>query len=259
MSSGPAGYELGRVSLVAPLRKSASGSGAFLGLASDGRQYWVKAPNNPQGSRTLIAEAVCYGVGHLIGAPVCENKLIDIPGALRWEFAEGWRLHGGVGHASLNVEDVVESDEWSTYSGRDDNRNRQALILALWDLCMGVDPQWLHQVIADYSIWSFDHGFWLAGESDWSIGWLRSVGVAPWQGDIDLAVASPAGLRMAADRVEALTLASIHSVTSDVPLAWGSTGEELAAVAEILFLRAEGVAGRLRAAADDTEQAGGGP
>ncbi|RTL62472.1 MAG: hypothetical protein EKK42_31680 [Pseudonocardiaceae bacterium] len=120
---------------------------------------------------------------------------------------------------------------------------------------MGVDPQWLHQVVADYSIWSFDHGFWLAGEADWTTDGLRKVGVRPWQYDLDVAVASAEALRAAADRVQALTLASIQAVTDEVPLAWSVTREELSVVADLLFVRAEGVAQRLRSAADQSERA----
>jgi len=110
-------------------------------LASDGRQYWVKAPGNPQGSRALVAEAIAYGIGRLIGAPVPVNVLVDIPATFNWEYTRAYRLRGGTGHGSLNVEDVVVSEEWGTYSRLDDNRRRQALILALWDLCMRVDPR----------------------------------------------------------------------------------------------------------------------
>lgn len=241
-----------RLRLVAPIRPSASGSAAFLGLASDGRQYWIKAPNNPQGPRTLVAEFVAYGVGALIEAPVCANALMEIPSALDWSFAQGHRLHGGIGHASLNVEDVVVSDTWGTYSRLDNNRNRQALIVAMWDLCMGVDPQWLHQVTNDYSIWSFDHGFWLAGEVDWSIESLRRIGTNPWLYDLDIGIASAAGLRAAAERVEGLSLTSIQSVTSAVPLEWETTQQELWELGNILFVRAEGVAKRLGQAANQS-------
>jgi len=249
------GYELSRLRLVAPLRRSESGSRAFLGLASDGREYWMKAPNNPQGPRTLAAEVICSGIGRAIGAPVCESSLIDFPDTLNWEYGPALRLKGGIGHASLNIEESIVADEWETFSGLDNNRNRQALIVALWDLCMGVDPQWLHRVVADYSIWSFDHGFWLAGEVDWSVDSLRTVGLRPWQYDLDIAVASAGGLRAAADRVEALTLASIRVITDVVPLAWDTTSEELLAVAEILSLRTDGVAARLRIAADQSRHA----
>lgn len=40
---------------------------------------------------------------------------------------------------------------------------------------MGDDPQWLHQTVDDYSIWAFDHGLWLAGESHWSIDALTQI------------------------------------------------------------------------------------
>lgn len=241
-----------QVALVAPLRRGTSGSAAFLGLASDGQQYWIKPPSNPQGSRTLVAEAVAYGIGRLIGAPVPANSLIDIPGAFNWEYAEGYRLRGGIGHGSLNVEDVVVAEEWGTYSRLDDNRRRQAHILALWDLCMGDDPQWLHQTTEDYSIWSFDHGFWLAGESDWTIDALKKIATTPWQFELDPGVASASGLREAADRIDGLTLAMIQAVARSVPLEWETTPQELSELASILFLRTEGVAERLRAAANQS-------
>ncbi len=241
-----------RVALVAPLRRGSSGSAAFLGLASDGQQYWVKPPGNPQGARTLVAEAIAYGIGRLIGAPVPADALIHIPATFNWEYADAYRLHGGTGHGSLNVEDVVVAEEWGIYSRLDDNRRRQASILALWDLCMGVDPQWLHQTTEDYSIWSFDHGFWLAGEADWTIDSLKTIGTSPWQFELDLGVASASGLREAADQVDSLSLAAIQAVAGSVPLEWETTSQELSELASILFLRTEGVAERLRAAANQS-------
>lgn len=238
-----------RLALLAPFQRGTSGSAAFLGLASDGHQYWVKPPGNPQGPRTLVAEVVTYGIGRLVGAPVPTNALIEIPVTFDWEYADAYRLRGGTGHGSLNVEDVVVAEEWGTHSRLDDNRRRQAHILALWDLCMGVDPQWLHQITDDYSIWSFDHGFWLAGESDWTIDSLKKIGTTPWQFELDPDVASASGLREAADRIDALSLAAIQAVASTVPLEWETTPQELSELASILFLRTEGVAGRLRAAA----------
>lgn len=241
-----------RVALVAPLMRGDSGSAAFLGLASDGRQYWVKPPGNPQGSRTLVAEAVAYAIGRLIGAPVPGSVLVEIPPSLRWDYAPAQYLHGGVGHGSEHVEDVIVADDWGVYSHRDDNRRRQAFIIALWDLCMGVDPQWLHQTTEDYSIWTFDHGFWLAGEADWSIDSLRTIGTSPWQYDLDPGVASASALREAADRIDHLSLGTIQGVTGAVPLEWGTTAQELSELASILFLRAERVAERLHAAANQS-------
>lgn len=241
-----------RVSLLAPLQRSASDSGAFLGLASDGQNYWVKPPRNPQGSRTLVAEAVVYGIGRLIGAPVPTDAIVEIPAAFDWEYSAAYRLRGGMGHGSLNIDDAVVAEEWGTYSQLDDNRRRQAYILALWDLCMGGDPQWLYQTTGGYCIWSFDHGFWLAGESDWTIESLKRIGTSPWQFELDPGVASASGLREAADRLDGLSLVEIQAVTSSVPLDWEATKQELSELASVLFLRTEGVTARLRTAANQS-------
>lgn len=240
------------MTLVAPVRRTDSGSGAFLGLASDGHQYWVKAPNNPQGIRTLAAEVIVHGVGSLLGAPVCQTALIDIPEGMNWRFTPQHRLRGGIGHASRNVENAVVSDEWEAYSSLDHNRERQASLFALWDLCMGGDPQWLHQVTKDYSIWTFDHGFWLGGDGDWSLESLRRVGSKPWQYDLDPGVTSARALHSAADAIRALPRESIRDVTRFVPIEWGIPQEDLDELADILFVRAEGVAERLNAAAENT-------
>lgn len=226
---------------------------------SDGRQYWIKPPGNPQESRTLVAEAFAYGIGRLIGAPVPTNALVKIPATLDWSYADAYRLRGGTAHASLNVENVVVSEDWDTYSAWDDNRRRQAFVFALWDLCLGGDPQWLHQTTDDYSIWSFDHGFWLAGEADWTVDSLRRIGTRPWQFELDPDVASASGLREAADRLDGLSLALIQSVAKSVPLEWETTSRELSELAQILFLRAEGVAERLRTAANQSRHPGGAP
>ncbi|MBF4624941.1 HipA family kinase [Clavibacter sp. VKM Ac-2872] len=238
-------------SLVAVLRRSESGSKAFLGLASDGRHYWVKPWNNPQGARTLVAELIAYRIGWLIGAPVPEHALLTIPNNFVDSYADGLRLHQGTCHASLNLEDVIESDEWDTYSRLDDNAYRQAFIVGLWDLCLGGDPQWLHQTKEDQSIWTFDHGMWLAGEADWDLPSLRRIGTSEWQHDVDTSVTSDLGLLAAADAIDSLSLEDFQAVVSLVPLEWDTDRSELAELASILFVRSEAVAARLRRAASN--------
>lgn len=150
-------------SVVAPLQISGSGAGAFLVLADDGEEYWVKAPNNPQGARSLIAERVVAGIGELIGAPVPDTALMAIPDDLRFEFKPGIRTNGGLGHGSLNVQPVVNSTDWGRFAPDDHNRERTASILGLWDLCLGFDEQWVHQSDEDNQIFTVDHGFWFGG------------------------------------------------------------------------------------------------
>lgn len=245
---------LPRISLVAAYRKSESGSGAFLGLGDDGREYWVKAPNNPQGNYTLAAEVVVHGLGRLLGAPMPETALLQIPDSMRFEYAPARRLKGGVGHGSQNIQPAIVADEWETYIALDGNRERQAVIFGLWDLCMGGDPQWIHNPAEDYSIWTFDHGFWLGGESsdDWSADSLRSIGTTPWQYDLDPGGLSASALVRTADKIASLTADQVQSIISDVPLEWAIRHEDLDALCDLLIKRAAGVSGRLIRAASES-------
>lgn len=246
-----------RVTLVAAVESTQSGSGTFLGLASDGNKYWVKAPNNPQGPRTLAAEVIVHGIGQLIGAPVCHTVFVDIPDSMTYQFTPQHRLHGGIGHGSRDISPTVVSEEWSTHTARDNNRVRQAFLFGLWDLCLGGDQQWLHDTSQSYSIWSYDHGFWLGGEGDWSVKSLQSVGTTPWlydrvRGDLDPGVASARGLLAAAEAISGLDRSTFRAVTQTVPVEWKIPSTDLISAADILFLRAEGVAARLAQAATRT-------
>jgi hypothetical protein len=209
----------------------------------------VKPPGNPQGNATLAAEVVVTGIGELIGAPVRPTCLVTIPSDFSWQYTAQDCLRGGIGHGSMDVQSAIVADEWSIYSSMDDNHARQARILALWDLCMGGDPQWLHDASSDFSIWSFDHGFWLGGEGDWSSSSLRGIGNREWRYDLDPAVTSARALIEVAASVERLELSTIRAVVNRVPVEWSIDRSDLSALAEVLFIRAEGVAARLRATA----------
>src|SRR5690606_25854479 len=85
-------YVRTRVSLTAFVRGTDSGAATFLGLASDGNAYWIKAPNNPQGSRSLIPERVVTHIGMVIGAPVRPIALVDIPDGMKVSYRPGYPL-----------------------------------------------------------------------------------------------------------------------------------------------------------------------
>ncbi len=237
------------VTLTAVLRQTESGAAAFLGLGSDGNRYWVKAQNNPQGSRSLVPERIVTNIGRVIGAPVRPIALVEIPPALDHAYAPGYRLRPGLAHGSLDVGQCKVVDDWAGISGRDGNRTRVAYLSALWDLCLGNDPQWLAEFAADAAVWSYDHGFWFAGEVDWNIESMRRVAVTPWVAP-SIEMASCEALNRAAAAVESLTLHELTRIALDVPRGWGASAEELSSVAGILFERARGVADRLRETAE---------
>jgi hypothetical protein len=245
---------LGVVSLL-PHSTTGGGSGAFLALLSDGQPYFVKPRDNPQGNHTLVAEVVAYGLGRAIGAPVCEGALVEIPSALSFEYAPGRRVHPGIGWGSRAVEPAFVSETWSEFRAKDSNRTRQASLVALWDLCMGGDPQWLHAVSHEYSIWSFDHGLWLANEGSWNLTQLRDSVDRSWS-DLDPRGLDALELRSVAGRLDALTSERFQEVCRAVPLEWGVTAEELSELANLLYLRSQGVVQRLMIAATQADNSG---
>jgi len=240
-----------RVTLTACVETTPSGAAAFLGIGSDGLFYWVKAPNNPQGARSLVPERIVTNIGLAISAPVRPIVLLEIPEGLDFVYAPGHRLRPGIAHGSLDVGQSKVLDDWSGVSGRDNNRTRIAYISALWDLCLGNDPQWLAEFADDAALWSFDHGFWFAGEVDWSAESMAQVGLRPWTAP-NVELASRDALNAAAAAVEGLTLADFQAICDDVPGSWGASQIELSAVAASLYARVPGVVERLRAAAESS-------
>jgi hypothetical protein len=171
---------------------------------------------------------------------------------MRWKYTNQDRLAGGIGHASLDLSSGLVMDEWTPFSGHDDNRSRQARLVALWDLCLGGDAQWIFDPLSDYSIWSHDHGLWLGIESDWGTAALERIGVRPWDFDLDPAVVSASALRAAASAVERLEAEQIREIVQRVPLEWKVNLAVLDVISDLLYIRVEGVVQRLLAASDKT-------
>lgn len=231
-----------------------SGAGSFLGLADDGRQYWVKVPGNDQGNQVLTNEVIVSEVGLLLGAPVRERVLVNVPQAVcAWsEFPVRGAAGPLLGHGSHHVAGAVDDDELR-YTKRDDNARRQAAMAGLWDLCIGEDPQWLYETGAAYSVWSYDHGLWFTtGEGDWDQGVLERL-----VDTVSPIPKLPAGvnrdrMREVADLIDNLTPEQLLTVVSAVPVEWGTDDRDLETMAWFLYSRRRRVAERLRKRAEPT-------
>ncbi|MFV0320333.1 MAG: hypothetical protein ACK5IN_08250 [Microbacterium sp.] len=241
------------VTIRAPRERAlSSGAGAFLGLADDGRQYWVKVPGNAQGNQVLVNEVIVAEVGRLIGAPVRERALVRVPSSVAaWsEFPVRGVVGPLVAHASHHVPGAVDDDELR-YTKRDDNARRQAAMAGLWDLCVGEDPQWLYETAASYSVWSYDHGLWFTtGEGDWDRNVLERLA------DVDSripklpAAVSRERLSEVADVIDELTPDQLLTAVSLVPVEWGTDDGDLETMAWFLYSRRRPVAERLRKRAE---------
>lgn len=243
---------VGAVAIEVPVVPStAGGSGTFLGLGSDGRRWWVKPLNNLQGARVIVTESVVGRAGALLGAPVCDVGVVQIPPQIAgWEFRPGARLKPGFAHASLAVDDAQEVRVLE-YRQRNDNQRRHAGVLALYDWCWGGDDQWLYCETDDRKLYSHDHGWYLPETGpDWSEGTLMAHVDLPHPLPSTSSDLDQTALRQLAGRLEALTRSELAAMLQGVPATWPASDTELEALGFFLERRAPAVAGRLRTLMD---------
>jgi hypothetical protein len=231
------------------VRSYDDGTFATLCITDDRKSYWIKAIGNPQGNQILVTECVVSGVGELIQAPVRPTALIEIPAAFDGTKYGPARFRAGVAHGSLHLESAEERDEL-TYFRRDGNPQRRATLAALWDWCMGGDPQWMYDQSADYTLWSFDHGFWLGGDGgDWDAAVLKRLVHRDWSWSEELQGTDPASLAECARTLRSITSDAILSVLAKVPPQWGTSDKDLETLGWFLFARKSEVADRIEAKA----------
>lgn len=236
-----------RAIISSPNRSFAS---PFQVLASDGRRYFVKALGGCQefARGSLAIEYVVAEVGRLIGAPICENVLIRIPGDFAdWPMPFG-KLQPGIAHASAAIEVAVEQRRALRHRMQDDNSRRQVGIYALYDWCFGDDAQWLHDVNNDRAIYSHDHGLYLPPHD----GSVRADLLQLCADEPNALHDPPDGLdaqaiKSVSDALERIDRDALVKVVRGVPASWPVIDDDLEALGWFLEHRASAVAARLRA------------
>lgn len=188
-------------------------------------------------------------VGELIDAPVRPVRLIYVDDALTDGIrVDGYALPGGT-HVGSEV--LPQAEELTTVDriSHDGNARRFAAYLALWELCLGTDPQLLYDLSQSDTVWSIDHGLWFESlESDWTEEHLDSRIDEPWpppRGSQLGGLAADA-LLDAADRLGDLSEQELSRGVAAVPLEWGVSDEQLTTLAAFIDKRRVRVAKRLR-------------
>jgi hypothetical protein len=235
--------------VVAAFHVADSGCKPFLGLADDGKQYWVKHMGNDHGVQSLVIERVVAAVGEMILAPVRPVALLEVGDAIASDsMLRKVAVRPGLAHGSLHLDDAIEKEEL-TNTRDDSNRFRQPRFIALWELFAGEDPQWLYCKEDDYSIWTFDHGFWVTGGEmgDWSGDDLARMApvTSPWQHSV--AGMDAATFHDVAESLESLTVEDILGAVATVPVAWGVPDADLETLAWWVYCRRQQTAQSMRA------------
>lgn len=245
--------------LVATLQSSGAGSAPMLCATDDGGRYWVKFPGNPQGTQTLVVEAIVAELGKLLGAPVLDAIRLKVPDA--WVGTpygpDGLhKIEAGLAHGSPLIETVSTRGDVLTFAGRDGNARRIPRLIVLWDWAMGEDEQWLYDDAANSSIWSFDHGWWLdAAHGPWTSEGLATVASQPWEipGGVPRSI-RPAEFYETADVIDGITEDQVALAVSRVPRSWEPDDALLGELAATINARRQGVAARARTRGTSTSK-----
>lgn len=223
------------------------GSKPFLVVASDERQYWCKAPNNPQGAMVPVNEQVVGRLATLAGIAVCEPALVRIPADLAGtEICPGYVLEECIAHGSFAVDGAVEVRTNLSHRSEDDNARRQAGYLVLHDWLWGGDDQWLRVAAKANEYFSHDHGHYFPKGPDWTVEGLEAAKDQPHPSPLAADGLDPVELNRLADRLDALGRGEIAANVEVIPDEWPLGVAEITAVVDFAFHRAATVAARTR-------------
>jgi hypothetical protein len=223
-----------------------SGSRAFL-LHTDLGMCWCKPLNNPQGPMVPLNEQLCAAWGKLIGAPVCEGWMVEIPGELAGEeIAPGYLLEAGIAHGSAEVADAAEIRGSLNHLGDDSNAVRYAGLFALYDWLWGGDAQWLYSTREQNAYYAHDQGHFFPDGPNWTVDSLNASRELPHTLAQPTAGLDPVELQRLADALGALTAEELRDVLPNFPASWPMDPIKLDTVIDFALHRATGVAQRLR-------------
>lgn len=203
----------------------------------DGSTYVVKAlRNNHDMSKSIFNERVVGTLGRLLGAPIPELRLVELPQELIDAEPEMQHMLAGVAHGSSLVPNC--SDRLPNIAEPNGKRNKKAY--ARLGLLYGWVPAGDHQLVstldAARDLYSVDHGHFFAGGPDWTDATLAAA--APPAVDAQFApYVAENDLEEALDDFRSVDNEAIASAVASAPDSWGVPIDERVTVAKYLATR----------------------
>ncbi|WP_346844580.1 hypothetical protein [uncultured Rothia sp.] len=150
-----------RATMQLPRQVAVTGEKPIYALCSDGEEYWCKKFDLDVGGLTVVNEVVASEIGKLIGAPIIDWAVIDVPDELQGRRALGSDTFYpslpmfGSKHIKTSI-----SKDVLMWVDKDGNFSRIPSLIGLWHLCNADDTQVIYDAEADTQIYSIDHGYW---------------------------------------------------------------------------------------------------
>ena len=208
---------------------------------TDGREWVLKGLRNDNlgMGRSLFTEQVVAHLGRLLGAPIPETAIVDVPEILT-RSPEMAHMVPGACHGSLRI--LGCTDRMGIANVNEDNRPRFAALSVLYCWTQSSDDQFIYENAPPHLAYSVDHGHFFPGGPSWSFETLAACGEAA---SVD--VFNPCGLQLtnyedAINRLQAIDWRQIGDAVSAAPSEWGVIMPEREAVADFLYRRIPKVA-----------------
>jgi hypothetical protein len=201
---------------------------------NDGREYVVKGQN---AGRQIVNEQIVARLGLLLGAPIPETKIVEIPDELIKLEKKLAHIHSGTAHGSLYLRDTY-FDRCLIATSEDVNRLRLALLAVLYGWAGANDQQYLFTNKPPRLIYSIDHGHFFPNSPNWTANDLATAQNA--QLDPVLVSAcnfTPLEIDQALEALVNINEGEILEAVAYPPTEWGITIDERTMMLQYLIKR----------------------
>lgn len=200
----------------------------------DGREYMVKGQN---AGRQIVNEQIVARLGLLLGAPIPETKIVEIPDELIKLEKNLAHITAGTAHGSLYLRDTY-FDRCLIATSEPVNRPRLALLAVLYGWVGENDRQYLFTNNPPRLIYSIDHGHFFPNSPNWTANDLAIAQDA----QIDPVFVSecnltPSEIEQALEALANINEAAIVDAVAYPPTEWGLTIDERTMMMQYLIKR----------------------
>lgn len=200
----------------------------------DTHDYVVKGRQN---GKMIVNEQIVGCLGRLIGAPVGEVRLIEIPKVLIDAQQELSHIQSGIAHGSKFIPNCSDR-QWINHEDVDHNKNRFCKLALLYGLVVANDHQLIYELSDPKRVYSVDHGHFFPDGPSWTVESLREVTTA--EPDLNLVNEcnlSKQELYACAQELENMVPEGVAMVVAAPHESWSISMEERIAVAEYIEKR----------------------
>jgi hypothetical protein len=209
----------------------------------DGNLYVVKALRSDiRQGRMMFNDQIVARLGRLIGAPVADVGLIDIPKQLIDLNPERNTQMGHVipciAHGSRCFENVSERVDAFSHVSDDDNKSRFAAAGVLQAWVVASDRQFIYETVDPFRVYSVDHGHYFPHGPDWTTAHLTNAAPAAVAADLKNACAlSQSDIAEVCVKLNTVSETDIGTILAIPPDTWDVPLPDRIALAEFLWMR----------------------